>query len=66
MQLMHYLSICSEHPSRKENESIFIPQKAIHRLTIATSLPMTLIEVQIGTYLGEDDIERLENVYGRS
>lgn len=47
------------------NESIFINKKAIHRLTNTTNREITLIEVQIGSYLGEDDIERLEDEYGR-
>ncbi len=50
----------------KENESIFIPLGAVHRLENPTDRPVTIIEVQCGTYLGEDDIVRLEDVYGRS
>jgi mannose-1-phosphate guanylyltransferase/mannose-6-phosphate isomerase len=49
-----------------ENESIFIPLGAVHRLENATDQPVTIVEVQCGTYLGEDDIVRLEDVYGRS
>lgn len=48
------------------NESVYIAKKEIHRLTNRTVKPITLIEVQVGTYLGEDDIERLEDVYGRN
>jgi mannose-1-phosphate guanylyltransferase/mannose-6-phosphate isomerase len=50
----------------RENESIFIPLGAVHRLENTTDQPVTIIEVQCGTYLGEDDIVRLEDVYGRS
>jgi len=47
------------------NESIFIPKQAVHSLANQTELPLHLIEVQSGSYLGEDDIERLEDLYGR-
>ena len=50
----------------RENESTFIPQGSVHRLRNTTAEPVELIEVQSGGYLGEDDIERLEDVYGRS
>lgn len=49
----------------RENESIDIPAGAIHRLENTTELDLVLIEVQTGHYLGEDDIIRLEDVYGR-
>lgn len=48
-----------------ENESTFIPMTAVHRLSNPGKIPLQLIEVQSGGYLGEDDIERLEDVYGR-
>lgn len=48
------------------NESVYIEKKQIHRLTNKTNKPLILIEVQVGSYLGEDDIERLEDVYGRN
>ena len=47
------------------NESILIPQGAHHRLRNRGDEPLELIEVQFGTYVGEDDIVRLEDVYGR-
>jgi mannose-1-phosphate guanylyltransferase/mannose-6-phosphate isomerase len=50
----------------KENESLFIPVGEVHRLENPTTRPTTIIEVQLGSYLGEDDIVRLEDVYGRS
>ena len=48
-----------------ENQSIYIPLGARHRLENPGKVPMTLIEVQTGTYLGEDDIVRYEDGYGR-
>lgn len=39
---------------------------AVHSLANHTQKPLHLIEVQSGSYLGEDDIERLEDIYGRS
>jgi mannose-1-phosphate guanylyltransferase/mannose-6-phosphate isomerase len=49
-----------------ENQSTYIPLGSVHRLRNRGSEPVELIEVQSGTYLGEDDIVRLEDVYGRS
>ena len=48
-----------------ENESVFIPKESIHRLENNTNEPVELIEVQYGSYLGEDDIERFEDIFGR-
>lgn len=48
-----------------ENQSTYIPIGTRHRLENRTDEPLTLIEVQCGAYLGEDDIVRLEDVYGR-
>lgn len=48
-----------------ENESIFIPIGSIHRLANQGKIPLELIEVQTGSYLGEDDIVRLEDIYKR-
>lgn len=48
------------------NESTFIPIGVAHRLENRTGQDLHLIEVQSGHYLGEDDIERLEDIYGRS
>jgi mannose-1-phosphate guanylyltransferase len=47
------------------NDSIYIPVSAVHSLANETNEALYLIEVQSGSYLGEDDIERLEDVYGR-
>ena len=48
-----------------ENESIYVPIGSVHRLANKGKIPLELIEVQTGSYLGEDDIERLEDVYSR-
>ena len=48
-----------------ENESVYIPVGAVHRMENPGKLPMELIEVQTGSYLGEDDIVRYEDVYAR-
>jgi mannose-1-phosphate guanylyltransferase len=48
------------------NDSIYIPKGAVHCLANNTDLPLYLVEVQSGSYLGEDDIERLADVYGRA
>lgn len=50
----------------KENESIYLPLGCIHALKNPGDTELELIEVQFGTYLGEDDIERLEDIYGRN
>jgi mannose-1-phosphate guanylyltransferase/mannose-6-phosphate isomerase len=50
----------------KENESTYIPKGQIHRLENFGVEPLEIIEVQSGDYLGEDDIVRFEDVYGRS
>lgn len=49
-----------------ENESVFIPVEAVHRLANPGNEPLHLIEVQYGDYLGEDDIVRLDDIYGRA
>ena len=48
-----------------ENQSIYVPLGAIHRMENPGKVPMVLIEVQTGAYLGEDDIVRYEDVYAR-
>lgn len=49
-----------------ENQSVYIPLGAVHRMENPGKVPMVLIEVQTGPYLGEDDIIRYEDVYARS
>jgi len=48
-----------------ENQSVYIPLGAKHRMENPGQVPMVLIEVQTGAYLGEDDIVRYEDVYSR-
>ena len=49
-----------------ENESVYIPLGAVHRMENPGKVPMYLIEVQTGAYLGEDDIVRYEDIYSRA
>ncbi len=49
-----------------ENQSTYIPLGQVHRLANPGKLPLEIIEVQSGSYLGEDDIVRFEDTYGRS
>ncbi|MBX9931568.1 MAG: mannose-1-phosphate guanylyltransferase/mannose-6-phosphate isomerase [Methylobacterium sp.] len=48
-----------------ENEAIYLPIGSMHRLTNPGKIPLELIEVQVGSYTGEDDIIRVEDIYGR-
>jgi len=50
----------------RENESIYLPLGCVHRLENPGLIPLALIEVQSGAYLGEDDIVRVEDSYGRT
>jgi mannose-6-phosphate isomerase-like protein (cupin superfamily) len=50
----------------QENESTYIPLGAVHRLHNPGDTPLELIEVQTGSYLGEDDIVRFQDSYGRN
>lgn len=50
----------------RENESVYLPLGCTHRLANPGRIPLTLIEVQSGSYLGEDDIVRVEDTYGRT
>jgi mannose-6-phosphate isomerase-like protein (cupin superfamily) len=49
-----------------ENQSTYIPMGATHRLSNPGKIPLELVEVQSGAYVGEDDIVRFEDTYGRS
>jgi mannose-1-phosphate guanylyltransferase/mannose-6-phosphate isomerase len=49
----------------RENQSVYIPQGEIHRLANPEGVPLEIIEVQSGSYLGEDDIVRFADQYGR-
>jgi len=60
------VTIGSDVKAVHENESIYIPIGAVHRLANQGKIPLEPIEVQTGSYLGEDDIVRIEDVYQRS
>jgi mannose-1-phosphate guanylyltransferase / mannose-6-phosphate isomerase len=49
-----------------ENESFFVPKSTLHRLENPGKIPLEIIEIQNGEYVGEDDIVRMEDVYGRA
>jgi mannose-1-phosphate guanylyltransferase/mannose-6-phosphate isomerase len=49
-----------------ENQSTYIPLGVKHRLENQGAIPLEIIEVQSGSYLGEDDIVRFEDLYGRA
>ena len=48
-----------------ENQSTYIPLGTVHRLKNPGTIPLVIIEIQSGSYLGEDDIVRLDDIYGR-
>ena len=50
----------------RENQSVYIPQGDVHRLTNPGKILLEMIEVQTGSYLGEDDIIRIVDEFGRS
>lgn len=60
------ITVDDESKLYSENESTYIPIGSKHRLENPGKLPLHLIEVQSGSYLGEDDIVRFEDTYGRS
>jgi mannose-1-phosphate guanylyltransferase/mannose-6-phosphate isomerase len=60
------VTIGEERKAVHENESVYIPIGSVHRLANQGKIPLELIEVQTGSYLGEDDIERIEDVYKRT
>jgi len=60
------VTLGSDSRTIHENESIYIPIGSVHRLANPGKIPLELIEVQVGSYLSEDDIVRLDDVYGRS
>jgi hypothetical protein len=49
----------------RENESVFVPLGCMHRLENPGKVPLNLIEIQSGAYLGEDDIVRMQDIYHR-
>ncbi len=59
------VTVGAETKTIHENESVYIPIGSVHRLANPGKIPLELIEVQVGSYLGEDDIVRMDDVYGR-
>ncbi|KPJ68047.1 MAG: mannose-6-phosphate isomerase [Coxiella sp. DG_40] len=59
------ITVGSKKKTYKINDVVYIPIETPHRIENQTDQPAAVIEVQIGSYLGEDDIERLEDIYGR-
>jgi len=59
------VTIDDEVQTITENQSVYIPLGAVHRMENPGKLPLTLIEVQTGSYFGEDDIIRYDDVYAR-
>ena len=55
-----------ETVSLRENESTYIPIGVKHRLANPGAEPLYIVEIQSGSYLGEDDIVRVEDDYGRA
>ena len=49
-----------------ENQSVYLPLGCVHRMENPGKVPMVLIEVQTGAYVGEDDIVRYEDLYARN
>ena len=60
------VTINDEVRALHENESVFLPMGSVHRLANPGKIDLELIEVQTGSYLGEDDIVRFDDVYNRS
>jgi mannose-1-phosphate guanylyltransferase/mannose-6-phosphate isomerase len=60
------IEIGNETRTIHENESAYVPIGSVHRLANPGKIPLELIEVQVGSYLGEDDIVRLNDQYGRA
>jgi mannose-6-phosphate isomerase len=59
------LTIGEEIKEYEPNQHVFIPVEKVHRIENQTNEPVEIIEVQVGSYLGEDDIVRLEDIYDR-
>lgn len=60
------LTIGEDVSTYQRDDHVYIPVKVKHRIENRTDLTCMIIEVQVGDYLGEDDIERFEDVYGRA
>lgn len=59
------LTIGEDISDYEANRHVFIPIEEIHRMENRTEEPVEIVEVQVGSYLGEDDIVRLEDIYDR-
>ena len=59
------LTIGEEIKDYEANQHVFIPIETVHRMANQTTESVEIIEVQVGSYLGEDDIVRLEDIYNR-
>ena len=59
------VQVGDEEKLLSENESTYIPVGSVHRLSNPGRIPLRIIEVQSGSYIAEDDIVRLEDIYGR-
>lgn len=60
-----HVTLNGEQHLLTENQSIYLPVGAVHALENPGKIPLELIEVQVGAYLGEDDIVRFKDLYGR-
>ena len=60
------VTVAEEVRLLQENQSTYIPAGTVHRLENPGKIPLHMIEVQCGAYLGEDDIVRMEDTYGRA
>ena len=60
------VQINQKHILLSENQSTYIPVGTKHRLSNPSKIPLVIIEIQSGTYIGEDDIVRFEDLYGRN
>ena len=59
------VTLNNKNISLNKSDSIFIPQGAVHRIENRQKSILKIIEVQTGSYLGEDDIIRIKDIYGR-
>jgi mannose-6-phosphate isomerase len=59
------ITIGAETKTYRVGDAVYIPQEEAHRMENLTEVSASVIEVQLGSYLGEDDIVRLDDVYGR-
>lgn len=60
-----HVTIGDKEVTIHENESVYVPKSTLHRLENPGKVPLEIIEVQNGEYVGEDDIVRVEDMYGR-